>query len=260
MRPLWILFVLFISTRPSSVVAQESAIQTDRPSMTDAATTVDARHILFETAISNTSVKASTTARPILRVATLPSISLRYGLLNRLEIRAGGAFQIDYDESPFESGADSYFSGSLGLRYHILSWDKIQLAITSDFLYDANWHFSPRVSFAYQISDNWTFSSTFFNYFSLRRRIPGPDNSSGITANIGYQINPQWSVYAEYFYTKISEYQGSIGTIYSHYHSGDFGAIYLLNPSHQLDFYFQYTSFIKSYYEFMPSLGYSFRI
>ena len=223
------LFFFFTVMFAIASVVNAQTISFDRPGAGDGTGVVFKRHANLEMGLNFTKYKAASSN-------TIPGVLLRYGLLNKLEIRVGQSYLMNAIDMPAGKIKDAGLSNlSIGAKYALCQ--KEEKGMESAILFDAvlptgskdvasdKADFVLKYLHTAALNDKWSLGSNLG--LSL---IAQEDINLVYAFAFGYTINDQWGVFAEPYgeWTRFEDFEVA----------ADAGITYLINPKMQADLSF----------------------
>lgn len=236
MKTKLLFLLLFIS-----VTANSQTINTDSPSISVSSSTVQKNYFQIE---SNFGFSMNNDYLPIQnRGFNLPSALLRYGLLNRLELRATSAYQIQTTNSGFNRSF--YTNLGFGAKYEILdkeSTTKLALLAhyTSTNFFSWTHGTNATIALSQSIGTQHTIGANIgfelFAYNSIPEDVSTYDYSGSLIYNFSFL--DKYSVFIEGYGSVLRHAKFSSGIKIDDVinYGFDFGLLFLLTDRIQLDY------------------------
>ncbi len=221
------LFILSLLFGLSTVVSAQT-ISFDRPGAGDGTGVVNKRHANLEMGLNFTKYKATSSN-------TIPGVLLRYGLLNKLEIRVGQAYLMNAFDMPAGKIKDAGLSNlSIGAKYAVCQNE--ERGMESTLLLDVSLPTgskdvaSEEVDFVLKYLHSAALTDKLSLGSNLGLSLIAQEYVNFIYAfALGYAIDDQWSIFVEP-YGEWTRYDVDV--------SADAGLAYLINPRMQADLSF----------------------
>lgn len=212
----------------TAVLSQAQNISFDRPGAGDGTGVVSKKHANLEMGLNFSQYKAAT-------ANSIPGVLLRYGLMNKLEIRVGQSYLMHAYDMPAGKIKDAGLSNlSIGAKYALCSNESRKME--SALLFDVSLPTgskdvaSEEVDFVLKYLHTAALTDQLSLGSNLGVSLISQEYWNLIYAfSLGYAINDQWAVFAEP-YGEWTRYAVEL--------SADAGITYLINPKMQADISF----------------------